>query len=95
MIFNELATNSAKYGSLTDNGALDIAAHEIDQDWILIRWSEHGIQITDTNTGETGFGNQLLDFTTRDIGAELTRDGEGRTLTIDIKIPRNALEMSE
>ena len=95
MIFNELATNSAKYGSLSDNGALDIAAHGIDQDWILIRWSEHGIPITDPNTGETGFGSQLLNFTTRDMGAELTRVWEGRTLTIDIKIPRNALELSE
>lgn len=91
LILNELATNSAKYGSLSDTGRLEISAELEDGDLKVI-WREFGSPKDEANPGGAGFGSQLLDFTAQDIGARLTRDWVDGALRICITIPHAALE---
>lgn len=95
LILNELATNSAKYGSLSGSGSLDITVDHVDQEWVLVTWTEHGVEYTDPSSCKSGFGSRLLDFTTQDIGAELTRHWEDQSFKIRIRIPRTAFEGAE
>lgn len=91
LILNELATNSAKYGSLAGTGSLELSAQPVEEGAIALTWLENDVTKGENNPCSLGFGSQLLAITSQDIGAELTREWMGRALVIRILIPRSAL----
>lgn len=64
LVFHELATNSAKYGALSnDTGHVDLEVSE-EGDSIHLRWSEHGGPPVE-DAGTTGFGSRLVEMSVK------------------------------
>jgi two-component sensor histidine kinase len=60
LIVHELATNSIKYGALSNaNGALDVKCSTADGE-VEIIWSESGGPLTHKPSGRSGFGTKLV-----------------------------------
>ncbi|MCO5154453.1 MULTISPECIES: sensor histidine kinase [unclassified Shinella] len=60
LVIHELATNSLKYGALSnDTGLLDISGASLDGD-IEIVWSEHGGESAHLPRSPEGYGSKLL-----------------------------------
>lgn len=60
LVIHELATNSAKYGSLSvASGGLDISCHARDDDIVII-WTERGGPQMSTLATPEGFGSKLI-----------------------------------
>ena len=60
MLFGELATNSAKYGALSnDNGHVELVAEDRG-DVLALTWTEHGGPPV-MDTGHIGFGSRLVE----------------------------------
>lgn len=60
LVIHELATNSLKYGALSnDTGLLDISG-TLDEEDIEIVWSEHGGEGDETPKSTEGYGSKLL-----------------------------------
>ncbi|CAN5653204.1 hypothetical protein BH10PSE14_BH10PSE14_01770 [soil metagenome] len=68
MVLHELATNSMKYGALSAKaGTLDISC-KVQDDVVVIVWTEHGGPAVVRPEGEGGFGSKLLK---RSLAAQL------------------------
>ncbi len=62
---HELATNSVKYGALSQpRGAVQVR-WELDRDegetWLTLRWTETGVQMAAAAPRRTGFGSELIE----------------------------------
>src|SRR4051794_40197333 len=68
LVFHELATNSAKYGSLSvASGTLDVSCNAKD-DEVIVTWTERGGPPVPTRTSVAGFGSSLIQ---RSMAAQL------------------------
>ncbi|MBZ8133134.1 HWE histidine kinase domain-containing protein [Afifella sp. IM 167] len=72
LVFHELLTNSAKYGSLSDNGAIDIAWDRRKDGSLNIAWREHGGPAVKAPTRQ-GFGTTIIN---RSIPFDLKGEAE-------------------
>lgn len=89
LLFNEFATNAAKYGSLsTPDGTVAIACSER-QDIVHIRWTERGGPSMDTPAKDRGFGSTLVEATIAQLGGKVSREWHAEGLTIELSADRN------
>ena len=94
MAFNELATNAAKYGALSnDTGtvAIDWSVEDTPQPRISLRWAEIGGPPV-TAPVRTGFGNRLIRNLSNDAAAEVMMDfaADGFVCTFDLPLRSGA-----
>ena len=60
LVVHELATNSAKYGALSEeNGALDVSC-TAEEDQLVLVWTERNGPVVLPPEGPTGFGSKLI-----------------------------------
>ncbi len=75
LIFHELATNSMKYGALSEDiGTLDLSGSTTG-DELMLTWTERGGPLVEPPTGAEGYGSKLLN---RSVSGQL-----GGTITYD------------
>ena len=86
LIFHEWATNSSKYGALSEGGGRIEVDWSADGDTVEVRWTETGGE-TGQAGGAAGFGTTLVEVTSRQLGGEATGkatpDGYVRTLRFE------------
>jgi two-component sensor histidine kinase len=89
LLFHELATNAAKYGSLSSpNGQVFVDWQaEADGNAILLTWKEQGGPVV-SPPNKRGFGNQLIDTCIKSLSGakheEFAPDGYACTLTFKL-----------
>ncbi len=89
LLFNEFATNAAKYGSLsTSNGTVTIVCSE-QKDMLRIEWTEKGGPSTDTAVKDRGFGSTLVEATIAQLGGKIAREWRPEGLVIDLSVDRS------
>jgi two-component sensor histidine kinase len=96
MVFHELATNAAKYGSLSNGGQIDITCQEEPTPQgshiIRLRWQERGGPPV-MPPGRKGFGSRLIECgLAQDLDGEvhLNYESEGVVCQIVMVKPRGA-----
>jgi PAS domain S-box-containing protein len=92
LLFHELATNAAKYGSLLrDDGAIDIRISE-QLGQVRIQWTEVGGPEIPGAPESTGFGTQLANLSIVDqLGGTISREWAPSGLGIVVEVPRARL----
>jgi two-component sensor histidine kinase len=93
MVIHELATNSVKYGSLSaETGFLDVSS-KMEDDCIVVTWTETGGPlITDAQALE-GFGSKLVARSVSgQLGGKLTYDWQRSGLVVTVRMRRDRLE---
>jgi two-component sensor histidine kinase/integral membrane sensor domain MASE1 len=89
LVFHELATNSAKYGALSNSdGVLEVhISRKIDE--VHIHWTERAAGLSgQTEIVDSGFGSKLLDLTIKSqLRGIYTRNRREGRLDIDISLP--------
>ena len=86
LLIHELATNSAKYGSLSAaKGLLDVRIRRDGED-VRITWHETGGPAPSPN-GQQGFGSRLERGLASALGAEVARDWRPTGLFVAICVP--------
>lgn len=89
LLFNEFATNAAKYGSLsTAEGTVAVVCSE-QGNMVHIRWTERGGPPIDAPGRERGFGSILVEATVAQLGGEISREWEVPGLTIKLSAARD------
>jgi two-component sensor histidine kinase len=87
LALHELATNSAKYGSLSSvDGRLEVSA-TCQGNQVRLRWHESGGPSIESTPARVGFGTQLADIAIeRQLGGAIRRkwNREGLEVTIDV-----------
>ena len=98
LLLHELATNAAKYGSLSvTEGRLAVRVESADTD-VRLRWEESGGPEPAGSGGEAerdgeGFGTRLEKGTAATLKASIDRDWRPTGLIVSIVVPRAALEV--
>lgn len=88
LVFHELATNAAKYGSLSDDGGGVEISWLVKGDRLLLRWSEQGGPRIERPPVLEGFGTTLSHMSiTRQLGGELVRDWRPEGLLLELSLP--------
>jgi two-component sensor histidine kinase len=98
LIFHELATNAAKYGSLSeDGGRLEIAT-SLDDGHCMVVWKERLAQPDPERFAEpskAGFGTRLIELSVRgQMGGTINRHFDADGLRVEIDLPEWALRRS-
>ena len=90
LLFNEFATNAAKYGSLsTPHGTVAIRCTERD-DSLHIQWTERGGPPVQAPASDTGFGRVLVEATVKgQLGGWLSREWTTEGLIIHLSAARD------
>jgi two-component sensor histidine kinase len=94
LVLHELATNSMKYGALSEQtGTLDVtSATEADQ--ILLTWLERGGPSVGAPDGPAGFGSQLVNRTVSgQLGGSINYDWSEGGLIVTLRINRARLAL--
>ena len=92
LVIHELATNAAKYGSLSvPDGRVDIDV-ETEDDEVIVRWRERGGPPVETVPDHVGFGTQLAELSVvRQLGGTLGRQWERDGLEVRIAVKQDYL----
>lgn len=92
LLFHELATNAAKYGSLTTDGGtvrIDIAGED---DEITIEWREQGGPALSGVPDRQGFGTSLAAMSVEgQMGGTIARDWRDDGLHVKVQLSRSRL----
>ena len=89
LLFHELATNAAKYGSLSrQNGRIEIACFNQD-DNVVVRWKEIG-EPTVQHSHDEGFGSFLVKASATQLG-RIDHTWEPSGVSIDVTLERGKL----
>jgi PAS domain S-box-containing protein len=92
LVLHELATNAAKYGSLSAAGGVVHLGCSIDHDRLLLTWKERGGPRVDGEPDSEGFGGLLTRAIVADqFGGQLSRRWEPDGLAVHLSVPLNAL----
>jgi PAS domain S-box-containing protein len=91
LLLHEFATNSTKYGALSDTGGRIQIHCENRGDTIVVTWTERGGPAVVPPTGNTGFGDLLVRTTIAGLGGEISRDWRPEGLVIRVSMPRERL----
>jgi two-component sensor histidine kinase len=88
LVFNELATNAMKHGSIaSDEGKVDLNWTR-DGDNVIFTWRESGGRQLDGPPESAGFGDKLLvDTVERQLAGSLVRTWELTGLRVEMSIP--------
>lgn len=90
LMLHEWATNSVKYGALGAPGGMLAVSWARDGDGLDLVWREESGREVRIAQG-TGFGTILVDTSSRQLGAQVTRVVEGDTFLIRIHLPSKVL----
>jgi two-component sensor histidine kinase len=88
LIVNELLTNSLKYAFPNrKKGNIKLSLENLDKDNLSLKISDNGIgKSLNTQAKGTGFGTQLVDLLTRQIGGKLVQEvNDGTMISINFK----------
>lgn len=91
LVFHELATNSAKYGALSDeDGHVTLEVEDTGEQMRLV-WNEHGgPRVKDT--GERGFGSRLVEMSvTGQLEGSWERRFEEDGLVVELTVAKQAI----
>ena len=90
LVFHELATNAAKYGSLaSEGGTVDLAVRERKKDLLLL-WRERGGK--PPKKKHEGFGSRLVEMSvTGQLGGTWERRFEPEGLVVELTVSKEAL----
>lgn len=88
LILHELATNAAKYGSLSvDQGSIHVAWSREDND-LVMKWEEHGGPTLAGPPKSEGFGTVLSNHSVRGhFGGALSRNWNEAGLIVELSVP--------
>ena len=87
IVIHELATNAAKYGSLShDGGTLNVRWQARDQN-LNIDWIEEGGPELRGEPERMGFGTTLIRSLTRSMGGTITKTWEPQGMTAKLTLP--------
>jgi two-component sensor histidine kinase len=89
LIFHELATNAAKYGALSQDGAVAVKWTADDAN-LIVDWVETGGPAT-TPPMRNGFGTLLVSSTIANHGGQLTYDWRPEGLAVKVRLPLGSL----
>ncbi len=91
LVLNELATNAAKYGSLSTPAGRLAVTWSIDGDRLKIRWEERGGPKVEGDGGSEGFGSMLVRVTVANqLDGEISRtwQPEGMVAEMSMRLER-------
>lgn len=93
LVIHELATNSLKYGAFSsDAGTLDVASRVEDDD-VVITWTERGGPMVETPETKAGFGSSMVQQSmTARLGGSIAHEwsAEGLIVTLRARMSRLA-----
>ncbi|BBC71155.1 conserved hypothetical protein [Altererythrobacter sp. B11] len=91
LVFHELATNSAKYGALSnDTGVVELAIEDRGE-MLKLRWVEQGGPPPGSEMNE-GFGSRLVDMSVKgQLGGSWERRFTEEGLVVELKLSRQAI----
>jgi two-component sensor histidine kinase len=90
LIFHELATNAAKYGSLSNaDGTVDVSWH-VDGDTLKMIWREQGGPDV-AEPAKKGFGGVLIESTIRSHDGTVAYEWQASGLVASVNFPIHAL----
>jgi two-component sensor histidine kinase len=89
LLFHELTTNAAKYGSLSCPNGQVFVDWRTDGNKIQLTWKEHGGPVV-SPPNKQGFGNQLIDTCIKSLSGARQEDfaADGYTCTLSFKVAR-------
>lgn len=92
LLLHELATNSVKYGALSDpEGTVTVHTGKVDS-WATITWTERGGPEIASPPTHTGFGTALADLSVNSqLGGMLDRKWNREGLEASVRVPLSAL----
>ena len=95
LLFHELATNSAKYGALSQSQGNVTITGRIDADSYWLNWQESGGPPVVEPTTLGGFGTRLVQLSVEgQMRGQLERHWRAEGLEVSIKLPVDALSRS-
>jgi two-component sensor histidine kinase len=86
LLLHEFATNSVKYGALSDPDGLISVSWEVRDDVVTLAWAEES-RVRPRKSNEIGFGSFLVNATVRSLDAQCDQNWHDAGLTIHLKIP--------
>lgn len=92
LLLHEFATNSVKYGALSDHNGHVAVTWTVDADKLELVWREQWRSGSADMSQASGFGTFLVDATARSLAATLERTWEPAGLRIGIQIPLERLK---
>ena len=92
LVIHELATNSMKYGALSDEcGTLDVSSTTEDGD-VCLRWLERGGPPVKAPPATSGFGSSLVERSvSRQLGGSIDYDWSEGGLIVTVRMDRDRL----
>ena len=91
LLLHEFATNSVKYGALSDHaGSIKVSWNTGER--LIITWTETGRAAAEPSADAPGFGSFLIKATVGGLGGTIERDWQPGGLVITLAVPRNRLE---
>ena len=89
LILHEWATNSTKYGTLSqERGKLDVAWQD-DADGITITWTESELEHVDVAGASPGFGTRLVETAARQLHGKIGSEATGEGYVTRLTFPRS------
>jgi two-component sensor histidine kinase len=92
LVFHELATNSAKYGSLSvASGTLDVSCNAKD-DEVAVTWTERGGPAVSAAASVAGFGSSLIHRSmAAQIGGTIAFDWSDEGVVVTLRMSRDLM----
>ena len=92
LVFHELATNSMKYGALSNDDGRVAVTIACEGDAVICGWRESGGPAIERPPTSEGFGSRLTELAVRQqLGGSFTRDWRRDGLTMEIRLRRERL----
>lgn len=92
LVFHELTTNAAKYGSLAEEGGSIEIGWTVKGDKLLLQWSERGGPRIEHAPELEGFGTTLSHMSvSKQLGGELIREWRPEGLYLELALPMGKL----
>ena len=92
LLFHELATNAAKYGSLSEKAGQVALSTALEEDRFILTWTETGGPPVTGTPSRNGFGSSLATLSVQgQLGGRLEREWRTEGLHIVVDLPATAL----
>ncbi len=89
LILHEWATNSVKYGALSNESGVVTVSWKQDREMATLVWSESGGPVTIESAAKDGFGSKLVSYSVRQMGGKLDTDWnpKGIRMILQFSVP--------
>jgi PAS domain S-box-containing protein len=92
LILHELATNSAKYGALSEGRLVQFAVTIEPDEKLSMIWTETGGQMEFSSPSSQGFGSKLIEMSVASIGGKVTTEWRREGLLWQLSVPLDRLQ---